>query len=320
MMLDLEGLQMASSPTIAQHKAARFAASGQGTQVLDLCCGIGADAMALAAAGLRPLAVDIDPVRIWMTQHNAHCDTALGDVTVLDLPCIPLHIDPQRRTSAGSRRTPSLSDLVPPLPFLEHLALHHPACCIKLFPGVPFDALPEGEVEIVSEGGRVRQALLWTGTLARAPRSATSFPAGATINGEPGRPPVGPLGSMVYSVDPAIERAELLGSIAQRHDLATPHPAVGLLTSDGVVDSPWLTRFEVLAFMPWSMDRVKSALAERGAGIVEVKTRGHALDPDVLQRRLRGSGDALLTVFVLRFGDAINAIIARRAIAPAAAS
>ena len=37
-----------------------------------------------------------------------------------------------------------------------------------------------------------------------------------------------------------------------------------------------------------------------------------AVDPDVVQKALRGRGDQMLTVFVLRFDRAVKAIIARR--------
>lgn len=64
--------------------------------------------------------------------------------------------------------------------------------------------------------------------------------------------------------------------------------------------------------MPWIEKRVRAWLREHRAGVVEVKTRGRAVDPDALQNRLRGGGDEPYVVFVLRLGRAIEAIIARR--------
>ena len=90
------------------------------------------------------------------------------------------------------------------------------------------------------------------------------------------------------------------------------HPRVGLLTSDARIESPWLTGFEVIESMPWNESRVKAALDALGAGIVEVKTRGKVVNPDVVQMALRGVGDRTLTVFVLRFEKTVRAIIARR--------
>lgn len=306
---------MASSPAIADYKSQRFKHLLNHTDILDLCSGIGADTMALTAAGLDPLAVDLDPVRAWMTEQNAACRTLIGDVASLSLPCIPLHIDPQRRVSASHSRIPTLADLTPEPGILWRLVFEHPACCVKLFPGVPFEHLPPGEIELISENRRLRQALLWTGPLAQHARSATTFPTGDTIAGRPGPAPLGPIKQFIFAIDPAVERAELIGHLAGTLDLHTPHPASGLLTGSALIASPFLTAFEVIEFMPWSLARVREALASRGAGIVEIKTRGGVVDPDIIQHKLRGNGSLALTVFILRFDRQLSAIITHRVVA-----
>lgn len=310
---DREGVQMASSPAAAAHKAGRFRALA--VPVLDLCSGIGADAMALTDAGLPVRAYDLSPVRAWMTHRNAGCHAEAADVTVADLPPGAVHIDPQRRTGAD-RRTPRLSDLEPGFGFVRALITDRPAACVKLFPGVAFADLPPGEVELVSERGRLRQALLWTGALARHERTATNLSAGATISGPPGVAPFGDIGLFIHAVDPAVERAELMGALAARHGLSAPHPSSGLLTGDAPVGSGLLTPFERLADLPWSPRKVRRVLRDLGAGIVEIKTRGGIVDPDRLQREMRGPGGAELTLFVLRLGDEVRAIIARRVQSP----
>ena len=55
-----EALEQATGDAVARHRAARFAPFGV---VADLCCGIGGDALALAAAGLTVHAVECDPLR-----------------------------------------------------------------------------------------------------------------------------------------------------------------------------------------------------------------------------------------------------------------
>ena len=62
-----------------------------------------------------------------------------------------------------------------------------------------------------------------------------------------------------------------------------------------------------------SLSSVREAVASHGGGVVEVKTRGGAVDPDRAQLELRGPGERTLTVFVLRFGAKVEAIIAERA-------
>mgnify|MGYP001399394498 CR=1 FL=1 len=48
------------------------------------------------------------------------------------------------------------------------------------------------------------------------------------------------------------------------------------------------------------------------AGIVEIKTRAKAADTDTEQKALRGDGATAYTVFVLRFGQAVRAIVCER--------
>ncbi len=133
--------------------------------------------------------------------------------------------------------------------------------------------------------------------------------------------------------DPAVERAEVLHLFG----LPTLHPGLGVLTADQTafdsgdesdasshtaiptrseqarLRSHGAAWFEVAADMPWRERTVKRWLADHDAGVVEVKTRGRAVEPDALQRRLRGDGRALFTVFVLRLGPKQHAYITRPA-------
>lgn len=60
------GLEQASSETVANHRAGRFAGLGW---VADLCCGLGGDALALAAH-CQVVGLDLDPLRLWLAQAN----------------------------------------------------------------------------------------------------------------------------------------------------------------------------------------------------------------------------------------------------------
>ena len=55
------GLEQATRRAVANRRAARLANSGVRV-IADLGCGIGADALAFARAGIRVLAVDADPL------------------------------------------------------------------------------------------------------------------------------------------------------------------------------------------------------------------------------------------------------------------
>lgn len=317
LLADTQGVEQASSFAVAAHKARRFADTlGPDAAVADLCCGIGGDAMALRDAGLRVLGFDLDPVRAWMCAHNARCPTAVADVTRLRLDGRPFHIDPARRTDRG--RVWRFADYQPPPAFLRDLARQAPAGAIKLSPAIDLDELRDagldGEVEFISDHGQLVQAVLWTGALRRHERTATRIDARGThtLLGSPAPPPLGELRRCLFTVDAAAERAGLMHTLCAQFSLRAPHPQLGLLTADTPAASPWLTPFELIEQMPWRPRKVKAWLDDHGAGIVEVKTRGKAVDPDRVQKDLRGRGDTPYTVFVLRWDQRLVALVTRR--------
>ena len=105
----------------------------------------------------------------------------------------------------------------------------------------------------------------------------------------------------------------LHGNVAERHGLVEPAPGLGLMTGDHPPSCGWFTTFIVDEVMPWRDERVARWLADHDTGTVEVKTRDQAVDPDRYQRRLSGAGSIDRTLFVLRLGRPVVAIITRRA-------
>ena len=320
LVCDVAGVEQASSLQVARYKAARFLARAHGPErIIDLCCGIGGDAMELAK--IAPvLAVDKSDVRAWMAGVNASCGTLVADAEAVDVEGAAVHIDPSRRTGPG-RRVWKYEDYQPGPAYLERLLRSGAEVCIKLGPGVELESLPfpnEVECEMISEDGNLVQALMWRGRVAIAAgeRRATMLREGEYIEsfaGMPGEPvEYAALGHYVYTIDPSIERAGLLGAFCINMGVGALHPKVGLLTDEKYIERPWLRAFEVQAFMPWRVDRVRRWLGAHGAGIVEVKTRGRVIDPDVVQRQLRGVGEEPYTVFVLRMGKTVSALVCRR--------
>ena len=314
LIADTEGVEQATAAPVAAHKAERFAAL-RPARIIDLCCGIGGDAMALAQHA-PVMAVDHCPRRAWMAEHNVRhvaggsCESAVADVTTLPLDGEVFHLDPSRR--AGGRRMHQYAELQPGPDFIESLRARCPTGAIKLSPGLDLDAVPAGEVEMISHDGTLRQAVLWIGDLARHERTATHLPSGATISGNPEPIPVAPARRYLLSVDPAIERAGLIGNFANQLGIDAVHPLLGLLTADQAPAHPMLSGFEVLCEMPWRLAKVRAWLAAHDGGIVEVKTRGRAVNPDTIQRQLRGDGDTTYTVFIMRWDRPLIAWITQR--------
>ncbi|MCP3904570.1 MAG: class I SAM-dependent methyltransferase [Planctomycetes bacterium] len=316
LVADTEGVEQATSGIVADHKARRFADLPGRPAVLDLCCGIGGDAMSLARVA-DVTGVDANPVRAWMTEMNAGCATEVADVTTRTTRGQVVHLDPARRDAAG-RRHHSFDDYQPGPTFIAELLGSCPDAAIKLGPGVDLDALPGGddtEIEIINESGTLVQAVLWSGRLARhrGKRTATRLPDGLSCSGTPGRLDsdyADRFDRYLLVPDPAVERAQLVATAGAGLDLRDVHPGLGLLTAHERVTSPWFETFEVLDQLPWRQDRVRACLRDLDAGLVNVRTRDGAVDAMDAQKRLRGTGDRRLTVFGLRLGKKVVAVIA----------
>lgn len=317
LLADVAGVEMASSARSSVYKASRFArVLGEGAGVADLCCGIGADSWGLSRAGLRVTGVDVDPARVEMYGHNLpHCEAVYGDA-LADLPAdvAAFHLDPARRD--GAKRTLLLEDFMPGPAAWDAIISKVGTGAIKLNPGVDAYALPAGEVEILSEPGGLTQAVLWVGKLAsKQPRRATVIDDSgvvASLSGEPERPEdSSDIGSFIGTLDASVERADLVGRLLDELGVSLVHPGTGLVTGDEATAHPMVRWYRVLETLPWNEKRVRAVLRDLGAGIVEIRTRAGVVNPDELQRRLRGDGDrAGLGVLVYRLGDRVVAIVA----------
>jgi len=326
---DVAGIEQATSYQVAEHKAQRFAAVLAGAhepRIVDLCCGIGGDAMSLMRIA-EVTAIDISPLRAWMTRRNAACCAQAADVETLSLEGELFHLDPARRIAEGGiddqRRVWRYEDCKPGPAFINRLLTTCPDGAIKLGPGVDLDALPtEGdrEIELINEGGTLVQAVLWCGALASHPgkRTATRLPEGLSFTATPQAAMPAPEGRareaferFLYVPDPAIERAGLLAALCADLLVREAHPGLGILTSAQRVENPWFSAYEVLTQLPWRPRKIMEWLQGHEGGIVEVKTRGKAVDTDLAQHDLRGDGDAKYTIFALRLGRKLRAIITR---------
>lgn len=323
LVADVVGVEQATDHVVATHKAARFAAADGASTIIDLCCGIGGDAMALAEVA-EVEGVDRDPLRAWMAARNAGCTTRCADVESIEIAPSPLvHLDPARRVETADgvrRRRHRLADYQPGPAFIQSVVSCGAGGAVKLGPGVDFAAVSSDRVEfeLISHAGRLVQAVLWFGTLARSPgaRTATRLPDGTTITGGPKAafvPPAPDLGERLFVPDPALERAQLVGLVAASLDLRELSPGLGLLTGAANASSPWLHAYDVVASMPWRPRRVRAWLAANEGGIVTVRTRGGAVDAEAAQHELRGGGANPYTVFVLRLGKKRVAIVTRPA-------
>ena len=321
MMGEASAVEQASSIWTGRHKAKRFVeymreSGDEGRRVCDLCCGIGGDMIAIAEKWGNVVGFEMDELRAWMCEVNTGKEVVVGDVTKQEIEGEVFHIDPARR-EAG-KRIWKFEDILPSPAYLEELVRKNEAGGIKLAPSVDQGDLPfDCELEYVSENGRMVQGIAWTGGLAKHERSATMVREEkvVTLTGEASDDLWGYVrdeGRYLFAVDPAVERAKLMGRLADELGVGIVHPQLGLYSGDRVIESDWVRGFEMLEVLPWKEGRVKGWLKERDGGIVEVKTRGKVVNPDVVQPRLSGKGENAFTVFVLRKDKSVVCYITKR--------
>ncbi|NLF29892.1 MAG: methyltransferase domain-containing protein [Planctomycetes bacterium] len=326
-------LQQASSIRLAVYVGRRLARVAGASPVWDLCCGLGADALGIAAAGGRVRAFDRSPEAVCCARHNAaaaglaeRCTFDVADVTALDLPAgAVVHIDPDRR--AAGRRVAGLANCQPGESFLRALPLRTAAGAMKLSPSLAVGEVAGWEgvaVEHVSEDGVCKQLLVWWGAAAGAARQATVVagdgldPRATSLQAGQAPPAsVGDVGRVIIEPDAAVIAAGATDDLAARLAAGgTPAwrlaPGLDWLTADAPADTPLARCFGVLATAAGREADVAAAVRGLDGGLVEVKPRGLRLDTDALQVRLRGPGTRPLVVLWGALGARQRAFIAER--------
>ncbi|MFD0025287.1 methyltransferase domain-containing protein [Streptomyces sp. NPDC058382] len=321
------GVEQATRTSVAAHRAGRFAGAGV-RSVADLCCGIGGDAIALARAGISVLAVDRDPLTAEVARANAAAlgldaliEVRCADVTEIDTsPYDAVFVDPARRGGRGRIFDPEAYS--PPLSWATAAALTAPMAALKIAPGVPHEAIgPQAEAEWISDGGDVKEAVLWFGEgFEPGTYRATLLPSGATLSAPavPPAPPVGPVGRYLYEPDGAVIRAHLVADIVRRCEGRLIDPMIAYVTSDELYDSPYTAGYEITDRLPFNVKRLKALLRERKVGVLTVKKRGSPVEPEELRRKMKLQGPNAATVFLTRVADAPTMLVGHPVTGPEA--
>lgn len=325
MLFTEPGLEQATRLNVAALHAGRFARAGI-THVADLGCGIGGDALALAAIELEVTAADADEVTAAIAAYNL---TPFPQATVLHARAEEVALggiggawlDPARRVTSGgsTRRLADASDYSPPLDFAFGLSERLPVG-VKLGPGTDRGVIPAGaEAQWVSVDGVVVELAVWLGALARpgVGRAALVIRGGEahelTAPADSPDEPVGELGAYVYEPDGGVIRARLIGDLARSLDARMLSEGIAYLTGDRLVETPFARAFRVLERLPADERQLRRELASRGVGTLEIKKRGVDVDPAALRTRLKLSGAASATIILTREAGRHIALLVERA-------
>jgi SAM-dependent methyltransferase len=315
MWLDRKGLEQATAELVATYKSRRF-----GGEVLDLCCGIGGDALALASRG-PVTAVDFDPVNCQRAEWNSEVYGVSANLTVdcRDVTTVPVagrlvHLDPDRRQSG--QKAVRLEDYVPGPDYLNQLMQSAAGGAIKLSPASNFvGRFPEAEIELISLRGECKEATVWFGSLAGTePWRATILPEQVTVAGHPLEHVAeqSPPRAYLYDPDPAVVRAGLVDLVANQLGLTRLDDREEYLTSDTLVQSPLVRAFAVEAVLPNNASDIRNHFRTSRFGQVEIKCRHVPIQAEDLRRRLPLPGKEPGVLIFARIGGRARAVVSRR--------
>lgn len=336
-IMDSDSVQQATPQVVAESRAAHLLSLGV-RDVVDVTCSVGTELAALAAAAAgsgqavpaapsgqvgvgagfqRIIGGDLDPQRVRMARHNVpDVPTIVMDAlrpalsTSVLAPGTVVLADPARRTSSG--RVTKLSDL---RPRLEDLAAVYSEqgidTAIKCAPGIDYTEF-DGQVDVVSVEGNVKEACLYTPGLSQCGRRAVMLGVASgqqeTIDDHmPEQDKVAEVGKYIVDPDGAVVRAGLVRHYAAKHGLWQLDERIAYLTGPAV--PPGRRGFEVLEQVPFK--HVRKALVARGIGAVEILVRGVDINPDEVRKKWKLKGSEEASVVVTRIGDKAWAFICR---------
>ena len=295
------------------------------------------------------LAVDRDETHARLALHNAavygradHVTAVVTDVRDVRLAGIDaVFIDPARRSGPGTAAAGAVSagtvsvgagrrfragESEPPLDWCVALASQVRAVCIKAAPGIPGELIPPAwEAEFIAEARDLKEAVLWSPSLATAPPASAPDGAGGprratvlataaggqpprsyTLTARPGPPvPLREPGEYLLDPNPAVTRAGLVEDLARDlgEDAAKIDPRIAFLTLGRDVRTPFARTLRVQHSAPWNEKQFAKRLRELDVGAADIRRRGLAGDVDQIRRRLKLAGKARATVVITRVND-----------------
>jgi len=313
-----EALEQASSYEVAVHRAERFRGFAQ---IADLGCSIGSDTLALAEVA-PTIGIDRDPLRLAMAQANLKALGLRADFIQTDLlssfpcmqyPSVALFFDPARRENG--RRISSVKKYIPPLSIVTKWLSYYPALGVKISPAVDMRELfgYGAEIEFISLKGELKETVLWFGPLKAGQRRATVLPGphmmidDVTTLDLSQRPTLAiaqPL-QYFYEPDPAVIRAGMVQALMVRLGAAQVDQEIAYLTADKKKSTPFARVWEIEAWFPFQLKKLRAFLRERNVGLVTVKKRGSPIAPEDLIQALHLSKDATeeRVIFLTRMRD-----------------
>lgn len=285
-------------------------------KILDVCCGIGADALAFAASGMSVTGIDLDAVRIAMAKLNAaalnlDAKFELADAQELDVNLIDLNdalfFDPARR--GGEKRIHHVERYEPPLSTIRKWG--HRTIRVKLSPGVKLDQLTDylesgARLDFISADGELKEAVLRIEPIPLTAHRAVMWIDGkfhVVTTDESVRAPLAGPQNWLVEPDPAIIRAGSVEQVAMETGGRLIDSEIAYFTTHERPALPYLRAWKIREWIPFNLKKLRQILRDHNVGTVTVKKRGTAVTPEALIPQLKLKGDESCTIILTRLRD-----------------
>lgn len=320
MFFDRQSLEAASTEKIGRHIAERFASF---SKVADLGCGIGGNALFLAEK-TNVLAIERSAERLEMARLNSRAygvenkiEFVLGDIFEANFDdAEAIFIDPLRSREAKTK-TRSIFNSEPNInEILAKIYKFKKNICLKISPAFDYKELlelpDEPELELVSEDGDNKVALLWFGDLKKNRRTAT------IIAGDSKRDLFLPLQKdlpeisiakeplkYIFEPNKAISKSHLVEIAAEQNGLIKLNAKTSFLTgkTSKNVDRDKFKIFKIIQYKPFSWQKMLKDIKKLNPESVSIINRGTPLKPEELSKKLKTKEGPGLFVLLSRLPD-----------------
>ncbi len=329
LLLTREALEQASARPVAEWRSRRLASVlSPGARVLEVGAATGGDTLALARAGLRVVACELDPIRAGLLRWNVEAlglseqvEVVEGDATLQSWTGLDaVYADPARRREG--RRSLGLEAGSPPLSVLRAIGCQD--LLVKAAPGLDPSEVPDAlGLTFVSLRRELKEGLLAGGALRRVfagqPGQGRAWILSAS--GEAPQELCGPRelpartaapGAFMFDPDPAVTRAGLIRALGRELDAWQLDPRIVFLSGDVAHTTPFASSHQVVQSGPFRRKTLAAWVRAEGAGRVDVKQRGLRGDPNQVAGKLpTKKGGPVVTAFLYQTDSGPQAVLCR---------
>lgn len=294
-------LEQATGERIARYIASRFK---KDWTVMDLTCGLGANAIFLADQVKKVVAVDLEAEKINCAKENAavygvnnKIKFIVGDAFLNINQVDAFFLDPARDREGATKTRSILNSSPALLEILPKLFEITKNVAVKISPAFDYEELKllplEPEVEVISENNNCKVVMLWFGNFKTAARRATGFKKEESFsiinfnNLEPIEIS-SPL-KYLYEPDKAISKAHLIDEVAHSFSLKKLDYNLSFLTGNELINDPQniFRKFLVLHFAKFSLKQFKKFIKEQKIDRAEIITKNFRMMADDIRGRLK---------------------------------